>query len=116
MPALFKSWLLSLFFLTLISAKDLLFLTTMADEELTQSVALGFTSDVVTEAQWLAMTISDFMAYRAIIIPGPPCGSEANLDILDTTKSIWSPAITGNIIILGICISTETLNTLAGHC
>jgi hypothetical protein len=84
------NWLFSLLLFTaLISAKDLLFLSTMTGEELSLSATLGFTSDVVTGAQWLAMKQSDFMAYKAIIIGDPYCGeSVSSFDILDATKSI----------------------------
>jgi hypothetical protein len=105
MGVLASNWLLSLFlFMVLISAKDLLFLSTMVGNEVTLSTALGFTSNVVTEAQWLLMTTSDFKAYKAIIIADPnAAGSALNFVILDTTKAIWSPAVTGNVLLLGMC-------------
>jgi hypothetical protein len=84
------NWLFSLLlFTTLISAKDLLFLSTMTGKELSISADLGFTSDVVTVAQWTAMKQLDFMAYKAIIIGDPYCTrGVANLDILNATKSV----------------------------
>jgi hypothetical protein len=105
------NWLFSLLlFTTPIYAKDLLFLSTMTGKELSLSSALGFTSDIVTEAQWRAMKQSDFMAYKAIIIGDPYCSKGiANFNILNATKSVWSPAITGNVILIGMCTLTQKI-------
>ena len=65
------------------------------------AASLGNTVTVVTAAQWQSMTTAQFAAYDAIIIPehGFASNNTGNNDpavlILNSTKSVWSPAITG---------------------
>lgn len=47
------------------------------------------------------MTTADFAKYKAIIVPDPNCGKEDKIKFLKDTKAVWSPAITGNIILIG---------------
>lgn len=47
------------------------------------------------------MTTADFAQYKAIIIPDPNCGVVSDVDFLDSNKATWSPAIQGNIILIG---------------
>jgi len=47
------------------------------------------------------MTTDDFAKYKAIIIPDPNCGGLDRIDFLDDTKAVWSPAVTGNMILIG---------------
>lgn len=48
------------------------------------------------------MTTADFAKYKAIVIPDCLCNSSlATVDFLDATKSVWSPAVTGNMVIIG---------------
>jgi hypothetical protein len=47
------------------------------------------------------MTTADFAKYKAIIIPDPNCGSEDKIDFLKDTKAAWSPAVLGNMILIG---------------
>lgn len=66
--------------------------------ERTLAIAQGHTVTVVNDAQWSAMSTAQFASYDAIIIPDDNCSSNnGNLDftVLNSTKAIWSPAITG---------------------
>lgn len=59
---------------------------------------------ILTPAEWFALTVSDFASYDAIVIPdqalqGAP-GVESTY-YLNATKKVWSPAIQGNIVIMG---------------
>jgi hypothetical protein len=83
-------------------AEDLLFLDSLVGREQGNAVDLGFTTKVVTEAQFRALTTADFASYKAIIF-GDDFGSsnQAQLQVLVDTKNVWGPAVTGNIIIHG---------------
>src|SRR3569833_2226315 len=56
---------------------------------------------VASKAEWYSMTTDDFAKYKAIIIPDPICGGLDRIDFLDDTKAVWSPAVTGNMILIG---------------
>lgn len=48
------------------------------------------------------MATADFAKYKAIIIPDCQCNTSLNtIKFLDDTKGIWSPAVTGNMVIIG---------------
>lgn len=47
------------------------------------------------------MTTADFEKYKAIIISDPECGTVDNISFLEATKAAWSPAVMGNIILIG---------------
>src|SRR5688572_24507392 len=77
-----------------------------APNEKTIAEAAGHTVTVVNAAQWQAMTQQQFSSYAAIIIPDNGCGSNAgnseqNLQILNSNKAVWSPAITGSKFFFG---------------
>ncbi|CAN8104953.1 unnamed protein product [Discula destructiva] len=83
-------------------AEDLLFYNDMTYQEYTQATtALGLTAHVATPGEWNSYTTADFQKYKAIIIPDPDCGSLEDIDFLDATKAAWSPAVLGNIILIG---------------
>lgn len=70
--------------------------------EADSAAGLGFDVDVVSDAQWSAMTTADFAAYRAIILGDPTCVSHPGpLAAAEATVGTWSPAVTGNVIVLG---------------
>jgi hypothetical protein len=70
-----------------------------------EAAALGLTVDVVTPAQWASMTTAQFAAYKAIILGDPTCqvGGTANpfTAAALANKSVWGPAVNGNIAIWG---------------
>lgn len=83
-------------------SQDLLSVDTFEGQEYTEATNLGFTVQVVTEAQWRAMTTAQFAAFKAITLADNY--GDANLtDIqsLEDTTATWSPAITGNMILIG---------------
>ena len=47
------------------------------------------------------MTTADFAKYKAIIISDPDCGGIDRIQFLNDTKKAWSPAVTGNMILIG---------------
>lgn len=56
---------------------------------------------MATPEEWNSYTTADFEKYKAIVIPDPDCGSVDDIAFLDATKEAWSPAILGNIILIG---------------
>jgi hypothetical protein len=86
-------------------AEDLLFIETLQGQEYIEATTtLGFTAKVVTEAQWQAMGTNDFAAFKAIILADNYGDSDlSDIQFLEDTKAIWSPAVTGNMIIIGNC-------------
>jgi cysteine-rich repeat protein len=83
-------------------AEDLLFIDSLQDKEYDEAIALGYTAKVVTETEWRAMTTADFAAFKAIVISDPECGDISQIKFLEDTKAVWSPAILGNMILIGI--------------
>ncbi|KAF2264060.1 hypothetical protein CC78DRAFT_253952 [Lojkania enalia] len=82
-------------------AQDLLFLEGLDYNEYDEAVALGFSTQTVTEEEWAAMTTADFAKFKAIVIPDPSCGSVSRIKFLEDSRDAWSPAVTGNIILIG---------------
>jgi hypothetical protein len=82
-------------------AEDLLFIDSLeAQEYIDATTTLGFTAKAVTEAQWRAMGTSDFKAFKAIIL-ADNYGASTGIQFLEDTKKVWSPAVTGNMIVIG---------------
>lgn len=87
-------------------AEDLLFVENLTGLEIDEATSLKFSTKTVSEAQWRAMTTSDFAAFKAIIIGDDFGSSDLTLiQFLADTKDVWGPAVTGNIIIHGIYIT-----------
>ncbi|KAG9233603.1 putative Pappalysin-2 [Amylocarpus encephaloides] len=88
--------------ITSVLAEDLLFASNLQGLEEGLAQKLGYTTKIVTETEWKAMTTADFASYKAIIL-GDDFGSsyKAQLQFLIDTKAVWGPAVTGNIIIHG---------------
>ena len=81
---------------------DLLFIETLLYGEYVEAVnTLGYTANVVDEPTWRNMTTADFASYKAIIISDPNCGTLDQIQFLEDTKNVWSPAVTGNMIVIG---------------
>lgn len=56
------------------------------------------------------MTTADFAQYKALVVPDPKCGNLSAIDFLNNKKADWTPAITGNIILIGTDPSYHDLN------
>ncbi|KAK0721416.1 hypothetical protein B0T21DRAFT_294674, partial [Apiosordaria backusii] len=55
-----------------------------------------------SEDEWNKMTTADFAKYKSIIIPDCLCNTSLNtIKFLDNTKKVWSPAVTGNMVLIG---------------
>ncbi len=62
---------------------------------------LGLPFSVLTNDQWDALTAQDFASARAIILGDPGCGSLTAVSAAVSNASVWGPAITGNVIVIG---------------
>lgn len=97
-------------FAAFVAAEDLLFVDTFQDHEFADANTMGFSTKVVTEDEFRAMSTRDFSKFKAIILSDPSCGLGVDsIQFLDDTKTTWSPAITGNIILIGIACSYDCL-------
>jgi hypothetical protein len=70
-----------------------------------QTVAeyLGYSVTVADEATWSGFTQAEFQSFDAIVFGDPGCGQHAS--ILDTAvenRDVWTPAVTGNVMIVGM--------------
>lgn len=74
----------------------------MASAEALEATALGYTPVVVDAATWGAMTTAEFASYRALVLGDPTCSiSTTSIAAAEANVAVWSPAITGNVIING---------------
>jgi hypothetical protein len=75
-----------------------------------------FQIDVVTPAQWKAMTAEQFMSYRLLLIGDAGCttGTAAWQAALDTRDS-WGAIVDGNIVAIGANLATNSWSASAGE-
>lgn len=75
--------------------------TSVSFNEVDAAAQLGLGADVVTAAQWGAMSTADFVQYNAIVFADKTCSSASNTDLAAAlaNESTWSPAVTGNIFV-----------------
>jgi len=82
-------------------AADVLFLSTLKGAELAIVQGMMLTADVLSPNEWAQKSTSDFESYKAIIVGDPDELDVRLLDPLVSSRKKWSPAIKGNIIIIG---------------
>ncbi|MCX6902292.1 MAG: HYR domain-containing protein, partial [Verrucomicrobia bacterium] len=64
--------------------------------------AHGMDIELVDAAGWAGNAAADFATYRALILGDPTCVEGAGaVAPAEANQTLWSPAITGNIIIIG---------------
>ncbi|MHB8571512.1 MAG: hypothetical protein ACYDAY_00945 [Candidatus Dormibacteria bacterium] len=70
--------------------------------EATDLTALGYTVEIADPSVWATKTTSDFSNYAALVLGDPTCvyGTSPIQAAVDD-ESIWGPAVTGNVIIIG---------------
>lgn len=70
-------------------------------EELHHIEEQGFTAIVPTASEWASMTTDNYKSYRAIILGDPHCHHDEDnkLSGAFANRHVWSPAVTGNIIV-----------------
>lgn len=63
--------------------------------------SLGYLADFADETQWTTLTTGDFDDYAALIVGDTGGNSSTAYDALDASKAAWTPAVTGNVILVG---------------
>lgn len=70
-----------------------------------KAVELGYTVVIDSDAAWVVRSASDFASFRAIILGDRTCSilgtTLPDLNAALANRSVWSPAITGNIVLVG---------------
>jgi PKD domain len=85
----------------------------LSSPEALAASAAGETVDVVTGAQWDAMTTAEFAAYDAIILGDPDCtGDTSPIAAAEANAATWNAAIGGKVIIIG---TDPTFHTFLGN-
>jgi uncharacterized repeat protein (TIGR01451 family) len=70
--------------------------------EAVQATALGFTVEFANNTQWAAKSQADFSTYRALILgDGSASTSLTIIQAAIDNRTIWGPAVNGNIILIG---------------
>ena len=90
---LFSSWICH--------GADVLFISTLTGAELSIAQDMSLKADILSPSHWAIKPTSYFRSYKAIIIGDPDSDDLSMLDPLVSSRKKWSPAITGNIIIIG---------------
>ena len=75
-----------------------------SSNEANAATAAGLGVDVVTDAQWAAMTTAQFHAYNALIMGDPTCfgpGLSSGVVTATANNSVWGPAVDGNVLVVG---------------
>ena len=106
--------------LTLAAPSHALDILSLEDLDYTANTILttaGHTVTEVTDTEWRALTQSDFESYDVIIFADKDCSgpSADDLAVLYDTRTTWSPAITGNIVVTGTDAECHYGNTYAWH-
>jgi hypothetical protein len=75
-----------------------------------------FQVEVVTPAQWKAMTAEQFMNYRALVIGDAACTSgTAAWQAAIETRATWSAIVDGNIVVIGTNLATNSWSAEFGE-
>lgn len=74
-----------------------------ASNEAQAATAAGLGVDVVTDAQWAAMTTAQFRDYNALILGEPTCvsGLSSGAATASANSGTWGPAVDGNVLVVG---------------
>lgn len=80
---------------------SLLFYKLISGPELDIALGLGYTTVVLSDVEWNQLTAADVSTYKAVILGDPDVTDASPLAIPVMNRDVWSPAILGNIIIIG---------------
>ena len=75
-----------------------------SSNEAAAATAAGLGVDVVTDAQWAAMTTAQFHDYNALILGDPTCfgpGISGSIATATANNAVWGPAVDGNVLVIG---------------
>lgn len=80
---------------------SLLFYKLISGPELAIATGLQYTTVVLTDIEWNELTAADVSTYKAVILGDPDMINDSPLAIPVMNRDIWSPAILGNVVIIG---------------
>ncbi len=80
-----------------------------------EAAQAGFTVVVASDADWSAMTTADFASYRAIVFADGMCSGNSTLNAAVANQTVWGPAVTGNVILMGDHPATSGLVTASAQ-
>lgn len=80
---------------------SLLFYDLISGPELAIAQGLGYTTVVLTATEWNELTAADVSTYKAVILGDPDQNDDSPLAVPVLNRDVWSPAILGNIVIIG---------------
>jgi hypothetical protein len=69
--------------------------------EQAEAELLGEDVDVVDAVAFASMTTKQISQYDALVMGDPGCGVSKAPSVVLRTRSVWGPAVTGNVIIIG---------------
>jgi cysteine-rich repeat protein len=73
-----------------------------SSSEATQAMAVGYNVEVATPLQWSLKNQDQFASYRAIVLGDPTCStSTSSIAAAEANRATWSPAVSGNVVLLG---------------
>jgi len=62
---------------------------------------LNYAVEVVTDAQWSAMTASQFATYRVLVLGDKGCANLNAVSAAVANRAVWGPVVNGNVLIAG---------------
>lgn len=80
---------------------SLLFYKLISGPELAIATGLQYTTVVLTDTEWNELTAADVSSYKAVILGDPDMLNDSPLAIPVMNRDVWSPAILGNIVVIG---------------
>src|SRR6266851_791328 len=77
-------------------------LTGISPEE-SAANSLGLSVEIADNATWAAKSAAEFSAYKAVVLGDPTCSAfdAAPVYAASDNTSVWGPAVSGNVIIVG---------------
>jgi outer membrane protein OmpA-like peptidoglycan-associated protein len=79
-----------------------------ASREAQAAAQLDYAVDVVTPAQWSAMTAEQFMSYRALVIGDAACQQDQSaFQAAIGNRHLWGHIVDGNVVLIGADPSTN---------
>jgi len=77
--------------------------TTGLSPEEDAAASLGLSVEIADNAAWSAKTAAEFSAYKAIVLGDPTCSvfDDSPVSAAANNTSVWGPAVSGNVIIVG---------------
>ncbi|HEX8705672.1 MAG TPA: immunoglobulin-like domain-containing protein, partial [Myxococcaceae bacterium] len=71
---------------------------------------LGYAVQVVTEAEWSAMTAEQFATYRVLILGDKGCSPLNAVSAAVANRAVWGPVVNGNVLIAGTAPTANGAN------